>query len=190
VICIYAFAAGVADCKLESTYSRSLLTAAGHNSIRPHRPRCSRARHAPGTARLETVQTSPSVACTAWSRTSSGLPGVEDQMQFGRLVRCHLGGSFEDLCVPADDGPPMSRDIGEPDLIRGAFGGLTTAVQLSGGVHHISEIPQAPGDGPTCDVLIEVELRRRGPGGRGRRPGRRRRRSRTLPRRHERPLPP
>jgi hypothetical protein len=100
---------------------------------------------------------------------SRSLPGKEDHVEFGRLVRRQLRRSLKDFRIAADHSPPTPRDVPQPDLIASTFGNFTAAVKLGGSVDRIAKLTQHSEDAAPRDVLVEVELRRRGPRGRVRR---------------------
>lgn len=105
---------------------------------------------------------------------ASGLPWVENHVDPRRTIGRQLVGTGEDTGITADHYPAALADVGEPPRVGGALSRLSASIKLGWGMHQVAQTAQALGERAARDVLVEVELRRSGPGGRVRRPGRRR----------------
>jgi len=99
------------------------------------------------------------------------LAWEQEDLKPGSPVGSQFRRSLVDLQVTAKHRPPMAAHPGKPVLVTRPEGGLAAAVQLGRAVQGVPEpseqVAHRPGDG----VLVSVELRRRGQGGRGRRSG-------------------
>lgn len=93
-------------------------------------------------------------------------------MNAGSSVGLKLMRSFVYLQVPSQACPLVRGDAGEPIVITSTLSLRPAAIQFGGSVDHVPQTSEQAHDGSGDDVLVSVELRGRGPGGRGRRFGR------------------
>lgn len=111
--------------------------------------------------------------------------GEVEHVYLCRPVRSHFLRALHDLGIAIEYDPTATRDLAEPLRV-----GYTQ--RLSARAEHfwwrMTSVPQREEqfpDRPRNGVLVKVELRRRGPGGRERRLGRLRLRSRVLRQRRQ-----
>ena len=127
----------------------------------------------PPYTRPATVRVGADVPQCRVKSLDKGLPrrltGVEHHVQLRTLVRLELSRNLQDARVPPDDSPLVLPDVTQPDLIWSAFRVVPSSVQLEGRVDHVAEPAESLSQRAAGQVLVKVELRRRGPGRRERR---------------------
>lgn len=143
----------------------------------------------PGLARLPRYQdartgassSAPAAAAPGRNLGESRFAWEQEDLHPGPQVRIQLGRPLIDLRIAPDNRPSVAAGPGKPVRISRSLGGFPAPVKPRGRVHRVTRFLKPTSHGSSGDILVEVELRRRGPGGRGRRSGRRRVRLRAHP---------
>lgn len=100
---------------------------------------------------------------------SLDLPWEEEHVHPGRLVSGDLIGTFQYFRITTNHRPTPRPHIAQPYRVGGSQRRLARPVKLGRRVNRVAQILQCPPQRLACEALVYVELRRRGPRGRGRR---------------------
>lgn len=98
-----------------------------------------------------------------------GMTVKQEQVDASALVGLQFRRRDENCGVPTNCRPSVPADITEPAFVRRPLRCRASSVHRSRSMDDVAEIFDRSPQGPAGDVLIQVELRRCGPGGRGRR---------------------